>query len=151
MVIFYLWPWSMTPRSNYRLIWKYRVLLIHFLSLRLDFKYILYRYMYIMYNAILNRICLLDLEHYLPQNIKKNITTTPWTRVMESNNLCLSVSAKVVTNLLWSITDRTCMVYLWIFIFMNVITKNLYESYLYNICKIVIVAWFYSINMCRVH
>jgi hypothetical protein len=33
-------------------IWKYRVLLITFLSLGLDFKFILYRYMYIMYNVI---------------------------------------------------------------------------------------------------
>ena len=62
-LLLYLWSWPLTPRSNYRLIWKYRVLLIPFLSLGLDFKFILYRYMYIMYNAI-NRICLLDLEHY---------------------------------------------------------------------------------------
>jgi hypothetical protein len=54
------------------IIWKYRVLLIAFLSLGLVFKFILYRYMYIMYNVI-NRICLLDLEHYFfPFKINHN-------------------------------------------------------------------------------
>ena len=37
MVIFYLWNWPLTPRSNYWLIWKYCILLISFSSYTLNF------------------------------------------------------------------------------------------------------------------
>ena len=36
----YLWPWPLTPRSNYWLIWKYCILHITFFSLGLDFKFL---------------------------------------------------------------------------------------------------------------